>query len=298
MILKNKYLNTAKQIFAIAIGLLVNVMAWQFFILPHHITGGGATGIAVILFYATKGAIPVSVTYLAINVVLLLVAFKIVDKQFTLRTILGVGFMTLWFAIPMNDIFESIAGEKFPTFDPFMSVIIAGVAEGFGMAIAFTNNGSTGGSDIIAKIINKYRDITLGRALMFIDIVIICSSIFVEGTSIESIVYGLVFMIISYGSMDLYIIGIRQSVQFFIYTKHPDEIAEAIANQAHRGVTLLKGEGWYSKSDIKIVTVLVRKHQSSQIFSIINSIDKQAFISQIQAMGVYGEGFDQLKVKK
>jgi len=298
MILKNKYLNTAKQIFAIAFGLLINVMAWQFFILPHHITGGGATGIAVITFYATNGAIPVSATYLAINAILLLVAFKIVDRQFTIRTIIGVGFMTLWFAVPMPAIFESLAGQKFPTFDPFMSVIIAGVAEGFGMALAFTNNGSTGGSDIVAKIINKYRDITLGRALIFIDVVIICSSIFVPGTQIESVVYGLVFMIIAYGSMDIYINGIRQSVQFFIYTKHPDEIAEAIASQAQRGVTLLKGEGWYSKSDIRIVTVLVRKHESSQIFSIIKSIDKQAFISQIPAIGVYGEGFDPLKAKK
>jgi len=298
MIFKNKALNTAKQIFAIAFGLLVNVMAWQFFILPHHITGGGATGIAVITFYATNGMVPVSATYLAINVVLLLVAFKIVDKQFTIRTILGVGFMTLWFAVPMNDIFEAIVGEKFPTFDPFMSVIIAGVAEGFGMALAFTNNGSTGGSDIIAKVINKYRDITLGRALIFMDIVIICSSIFVKGTSIESVVYGLVFMIIAYGSMDIYINGIRQSVQFFIYTKHPDEIADAISNQAQRGVTLIKGEGWYSKSDIKIVTVLVRKHESSQIFAIIKSIDRQAFISQIPAIGVYGEGFDSIATKK
>ncbi len=298
MILNNKYLNTAKQIFAIAIGLLVNVMAWQFFILPHHITGGGATGIAVIVFYATKGAIPVSVTYLAINVVLLLVAFKIVDKQFTLRTILGVGFMTLWFAIPMNDIFESIAGEKFPAFDPFMSVIIAGVAEGFGMAIAFTNNGSTGGSDIIAKIINKYRDITLGRALIFIDIVIICSSIFVKGTSIESVVYGLVFMVIAYGSMDIYINGIRQSVQFFIYTKKPEEIAEAISAEAHRGVTLLHAEGWYSKSEMQVVTVLVRKHESPHIFKIVKNIDPEAFISQIAAIGVYGRGFDSIAVKK
>ena len=292
---KNKTLNTVKQIMAIAIGLLINVMAWQFFILPHHITGGGATGIAVITFYATNGAVPVSATYLALNVVLLLVAFRIVDRQFTFRTALGVGFMTLWFAIPMNKIFESVAGQKFPEFDPFMSIIIAGVLEGFGMAVAFTNNGSTGGSDIIAKIINKYKDITLGRALIFIDVVIICSSILVPGTTIESVVYGLVFMVIAYLSMDIYINGIRQSVQFFIYTQHPEEIAEAISNEAHRGVTLLKGEGWYSKSDIKIVTVLVRKHESAQIFAIIKSIDRQAFISQIPAIGVYGEGFDSLR---
>lgn len=292
---KNKTLNTTKQIFAIAIGLLFNVMAWQFFILPHHITGGGATGIAAIVYYATNGLVPVSATYLAINVILLLIAFKIVDKQFTFRTILGVGFMTLWFAIPMNDIFEAIFKQKFPTFDPFMSVIIAGVVEGFGMAVAFTNNGSTGGSDIIAKIINKYKDITLGRALIFIDVIIIFSSIFVPGATIEGLVYGLLFMIIDYESMDIYINGIRQSVQFFVYTKHPEEIAEAISNQAHRGVTLLNGEGWYSKSDIKIVTVLVRKQESSHIFAIIKSIDRKAFISQIPAIGVYGEGFDSLR---
>lgn len=292
---KSKAISYTKDVLAIAFGLFVNVLVWQLFILPNHITGGGATGVAAIVYYATNETIPVWVTYLLLNALLLLLAFKIVGKQFVFRTILGVGLMSLWFAIPMNDIFEWIAGKPFPRFDPFMSVMISGFVEGFGMAIAFTHNASTGGSDIIAKIINKYKDVTLGRALIFVDIFIICSSLLVPGTTLESVVYGLVFMVISYVSMDIYINGIRQSVQFFIFTRYPEQIAEAISADAHRGVTLLDGEGWYTKSDIKVVTVLVRKQESGHIFKIIKSIDRDAFISQIAAIGVYGRGFDSLR---
>lgn len=293
--MKAKAKNYIKDVLAITFGLFINVLVWQLFIMPNQITGGGATGVAAIVYYASKGAVPVSVSLIVLNGILLAIAYRIVGKQFVLRTILGVGLMTMWFAVPMGDIFEWIAGKPFPRFDPFLSVMISGFVEGFGLAIAFTHNASTGGSDIIAKIINKYKDITLGRALIFIDIVIICSSLLVPGTTIESVIYGLVFMVISYVSMDLYINGIRQSVQFFIFTREPERIAEAITADAHRGVTLLNGEGWYTKSEIKVVTVLVRKQESQHIFKIIKSIDKDAFISQIAAIGVYGRGFDELR---
>lgn len=295
---RNKILNEAKEYLAIAIGLLINAAAWQLFILPQHVTGGGATGISAIILYATGGVIPMWASYLVINAFLLVAAWKIVGSQFTIRTSVGVCLQSLWFAIPMGDIFEKVAGQPFPAFDPFMCVLTAGAIEGFGLALAFTNNGSSGGTDIIAKIINKYKDVTLGRAMIFIDIIIICCSIFAPETTIEGVIYGLIFMVVSYVAMDIYINGIRQSVQFFIYTKKPEEIAEAISAEAHRGVTLLHAEGWYSKSEMQVVTVLVRKHESPHIFRIVKNIDPEAFISQIAAIGVYGRGFDSIAVKK
>lgn len=295
---RNKILNEVKEYVAIAVGLFIIAAAWQLFILPQHVTGGGATGISAIILFATNGAVPMWASYLAINGLLLVVAWKIVGAQFTIRTGVGVVLQSLWFAIPMNDIFEKLAGQPFPTFDPFMCMLTAGTIEGFGLALAFTNNGSSGGTDIIAKIINKYKDVTLGRAMIFIDVIIICCSIFAPGTTIEGVIYGLIFMVVAYVAMDIYINGIRQSVQFFIYTKKPEEIAEAISAEAHRGVTLLHGQGWYSKNEIQIVTVLVRKHESPHIFKIVKSIDPEAFISQIAAIGVYGRGFDSIAVKK
>lgn len=292
---KNEKLNTVKEYVAIAIGLLMYAVAWKFFIIPIRVTGGGAAGIATVIYYATNSAVPVSVSYLLINVLLLVAAWFTAGKQFTIRTAVGVGIMTVWLALPMNEMFEHFTGQKFPTFEPFMSVIIAGFICGFGMSIAFTNNGSTGGTDIIAKIINKYKDIALGRAMTFTNIIIIFSSLFIASdTSIEAVVYGLIFMLVTNSMMDIYISGFRQSVQYFIVTKKPEIVAEAIASQAHRGVTLLNGMGWYTKAESKVVMVLVRKHESSSIFHIVKDADPEAFISQVSAMGVYGRGFDSI----
>lgn len=295
MTFKNKILTQVKNYAVMAFGMLAFCAGWEFFVIPLHITGGGATGIAAIVYYATNGAVPISLAYLIFNAVLLIAAWFIIGRDFAIGTSIGVGMITLFFAIPMPEIFERLVGEPFPMFDPFMSVIIAGFIEGFGLAIAFSHGGSTGGTDIIGKIVTKYKDISLGRALIFVDILIICSSYFLPGNNVESVVYGIVFMLVSYSMMDVYLNGFRQSVQFFIYTKRPDEIAAAIAGEAHRGVTLLKGEGWYSKTDIRVVTVLARKHESSQIFHIIRNVDPDAFISQLPAMGVYGQGFESLK---
>lgn len=295
MTFSNKVVNTIKNYAVMAFGMLAFTLGWQFFVIPLHITGGGATGIAAIIYYITNGEISISLAYLVFNLVLLIAAWFIIGKDFAIGTSIGVGMITLFFAIPCPEIFERLVGEPFPTFDPFMSVIIAGFIEGFGLAIAFSHGGSTGGTDIIGKIVTKYKDISLGRALIFVDILIIFSSYFVPGNNVESVVYGIVFMLVSYSMMDIYLNGFRQSVQFFIYTRRPDEIASAIATEAQRGVTLLKGEGWYSKSEIRVVTVLARKHESSRIFHIIRNVDPDAFISQLPAMGVYGKGFESLR---
>ena len=295
----------------IAVGLLINTLAWNLFLIPHEVAGGGATGIAAIVMYATKGllpaevqaffytlgmesvggGIPITVTFFAINALLLIASIKILGFQFSIRSIFGVLCLTVWLWIPFRDLYFNLTGEPFPLFDPFMSSIMAGLILGIGMGLAFTNNGSSGGTDIIAKIINKYRTITLGRALLFTDIMIICSSGFLPGAGIDRVIYGLITMIVTSVTLDMYINGIRQSVQFFIFSSKYNEIADSITQKAHRGVTILNGQGWYSKEEIKIVIVVTRKNESIQIFRIINEIDPNAFISQSSVIGVYGKGF-------
>lgn len=307
-----------KEYIFIAIAMLAYTLAWNFFLIPHTVTGGGGTGFAAIVMYATQGALsdemvrffeslgmatvnggfPVSATLIVFNGFLLTIAVRTLGWQFCIRTIVGVILVTMWFWIPYPEIYESIFGERFPVFDPFMSVIIAGLISGVSLGVIFTNNGSSGGTDILAKIINKYRPtVTLGRALLLCDAVIICSSAFLPTGNIENVVYGLLYMIIQNITVDLYINGIRQSVQFLIFSTEAERIADAISQQAHRGVTLIDGMGWYSKKPIKIVTVLVRKNESTEIFRIVNSIDKNAFISQSAAIGVYGRGFDAMRQK-
>ena len=296
----------------IAIGLLINTLAWNLFLIPHEVAGGGATGIAAIVMYATKGllpaevqaffamlgmesvggGIPITVTFFAINAVLLIASVKVLGFQFSIRSIFGVLCLTVWLWIPFRDLYQRFTGEPFPLFEPFMSSILAGLILGIGMGLAFTNNGSSGGTDIIAKIINKYKTITLGRALLFTDVMIICSSGFLPDAGIDKVVYGLVAMTVTSITLDMYINGIRQSVQFFIFSKKYAEIADTITQNAHRGVTVINGQGWYSKEDVKIITVVARKNESTQIFRLIKEIDPNAFISQSAAIGVYGKGFE------
>ena len=315
---RNSILRQARCYIMIALGLLLYALAWNIFLYPHHVAGGGGTGVATIVMYATRGAltaipilgelfggmytidngIPVSVTFLLMNVILLGVAVKIFGWEFSLRSVYGVVMLSIWLAIPYEQILINLTGLHFPKFDDvFMSSIIAGLIAGIGMAFVLTNNGSSGGTDIIAKIINKYCNVTLGRSLLLCDLVVICSVGFTPEGNIEKIVYGLIMSFTMTTTIDMYINGARQSVQFFIFSKKHDEIAEAISQEAHRGVTLLDGTGWYTKEQVKVVTVLVRKNESTNIFKIVKGIDPNAFISQSAAIGVYGKGFDQIGQK-
>lgn len=282
---------TAREYLMIALGLLMYSSAWKGFLLPHEITGGGATGIGAIVQYGT--GFPIAATYGIINVVLLAISLWKLGLAFSLRTIYGVGCLTLFLAILPQVPVGTFVSEN----EPFMACVLGGILAGAGMGIMFLNNGSSGGTDIIAKIVNKYRNITLGRALLYCDILIICSSYLLPTGSIEKIVYGLTTMAITTFTLDMVVNGVRQSVQFFIFSARYEEIANAINIEVHRGVTILDGMGWYSKKPVKVITVLARKNESSKIFKIVKSIDPNAFVSQSSAIGVYGQGFDVMKVK-
>lgn len=275
----------------ITIGLFMYALAWKGLLLPHQITGGGATGVAALAYYAT--GIPMFAIYLSINLVLLLVAIKLIGWQFSFRTIVGVGILTFFLSV----IPEFDRGFFVNENEGFMATVLGGLMMGAGVGLVFLNNGSSGGTDIIAKVVNKYRNITPGRAILYTDVLIISSSYFLEFGSIEKIVYGLTTLAISTIAIDMVINGVRQSVQFFIFSKNYDEIATRINIDMHRGVTILDGMGWYSKEPMKVVTVVVRKNESISIFRIVKEIDPNAFISQASVIGVYGEGFDVIKSK-
>ena len=275
----------------ISIGLFMYALAWKGLLLPHQITGGGATGVAALVYYAT--GIPMFAIYLSINLALLLVAIKLIGWQFSFRTIVGVGILTFFLSV----IPEFDRGFFVNENEGFMATVLGGLMMGAGVGLVFLNNGSSGGTDIIAKVVNKYRNITPGRAILYTDVLIISSSYFLEFGSIEKIVYGLTALAISTLAIDMVINGVRQSVQFFIFSKNYDEIATRINIDMHRGVTILDGMGWYSKEPMKVVTVVVRKNESISIFRIVKEIDPNAFISQASVIGVYGEGFDVIKSK-
>ena len=271
----------------ITFGLLIFVVGWLFFLIPAEITGGGISGVAAVIFYATK--IPVSISFLVINIVLVLVAIKILGANFGVKTIYSIGVLTAFFALFSDIIQEPIVD------DTFLSAVLGGMAGGIGLGVVFSRGGSTGGTDIFAMIVNKYRNVSPGRIIMLCDVVIIASSYFIF-QSPEKLVYGYVVMwVVSY-TVDSFLSGANRSAQMFIVSEHYEEIAEFINTKVSRGVTLLEASGWYSKKETKVVMSIVRKKETAAIFRKIKEIDPNAFISMGSVMGVYGEGFDKIKL--
>lgn len=284
-----KYFKLAQDYVMITFGLLCYAFGFTAFILPEKIVIGSVTGLSSLIHFWLGWN--VAVTYYAINIILLCIAFRSVGKQFVLRTIIGASIATL-----MIGVLQPMFPTPLIAQQTFMNVILGAVLCGFGLGIVFTHNGSTGGTDIIAAMVAKYSTISFGRTMMYCDVLIICSS-WLLFHSIDKIVYGLIFMVIYSVAADRVINNTRQSVQFQIISKKWQEIADNVIKEAHRGCTILDGTGWYTKDPVKIVMVMCRKHESVNIFRIIKETDREAIITQSNVNGVYGFGFDELKVR-
>ncbi|MCI6524212.1 MAG: YitT family protein [Parabacteroides sp.] len=283
------WLRELKDYLMIAVGLIFYGVGWTVFLLPNDITSGGVPGISSIVYWAV--GIPVQYTYFVINAFLLALSLRILGFKFSIKTIFAVFTLTFFLSV----IQKLTEGTHLLSDQPFMACVLGATLCGIGLGIAFTCNGSTGGTDIIAAIINKYRDITLGRVIMLCDLIIISSSYFVL-QDMEKVLYGFVTLFVCSFMLDQVVNGSRQSVQFFIISKKYEEIAKEI-NALHRGVTLIDAKGFYTGQEQPMMFVLAKRRQSTTIFRIINDIDPDAFVSQSAVIGVYGNGFDHIKVK-
>ncbi len=285
--MKTKLSSIIKDYVIITFGLLAFAMGWLLFLVPAEITGGGISGVAAVVYFATK--IPISITFLTINAVLVLVAIKILGANFGVKTIYSIAVLTVFFAVFQNVLKAPLVD------DTFLSAVLGGMFGGIGLGIVFSRGGSTGGTDIFAMIINKYKNISPGRIILYCDVIIIASSYFVF-QSPAKLVYGYVSMwVVSY-SLDSFLSGANRSAQMFIISKKYEEIADFINLEAIRGVTILDGMGWYTKEDTKIIMSVLRKRETSAVFRKIKEIDPDAFISMGSVMGVYGQGFEKLKL--
>jgi uncharacterized membrane-anchored protein YitT (DUF2179 family) len=282
----------ARPYMVIAFGLLIFSIAWTAFLLPHQISGSGVSGIAAIIYYAT--GIPMGYTYFAINALFLLVAMKLLGAGFGIKTIYGIALGAAMLSVLQPLIPDQIVGEK------FMSAIIGGGLCGVGVGIIFTQGGSAGGTDIIAMIVTKYRNISPGRVILYCDVVIIGSSYFIlshleAAQRIETMVYGFVTMAIQAYTIDAVLSGNRQSVQIFVFSKRYEQIADLITAKIKRGVTVIDGTGWYTRENQKVIVTLVRKQEASDLYRIVKEVDTNAFITVANVMGVYGKGFEDIK---
>ena len=303
---------TVFEYLVIIIGIAPMALMVNWVLLPHAFVGGGLTGICSAIYYLSGGlfpdlfaeyggAIPVWLTTFVFNAVLLLIAGLTVGWKFCIRTMVGVLAITFWYrVIPILK--EPIIA------DPWLGAIIGGFVFGLSLGCVLAANGSSGGTDIVAMIVNHYRNISLGNIMLLCDVLIIASAFFlplpesmrVEGTNptylqIKRVLYG-VAMTISYtAAVDWLMTRLHRSVHFLIYSAKYDEIATAINTTVNRGVTVLDGTGWYSKQPVKVISVLVRKPESSLVLSIVNEIDPNALVSIADVRGVFGLGFDKIK---
>lgn len=295
-------MHSARDYIFIILGLVLYALGFTAFILPHEVVIGGVAGVGTLVYFATSGLIPVAVTQYGVNLLLLAMAFKIVGRTFVMRTIFGATVISLSIGL-----FEGYFMSRPPLIpDISMSVILGAILCGVGVGTIFIHNGSSGGTDIVAAMVSKVSNVSIGRTMIFVDMSIVLLSILLpfEGdfeariqARVPIIVYGWVVTFIIAYLTDMIINTNRQATQFFIFSSRWEEIATAINAEAHRGVTVLDGEGWYTKNQIKVLLVWCRKIESVTIFRIVKSIDENAFITQTNSNGVYGKGFDHLKVK-
>lgn len=274
--------------FMIALSLVIYTLGVVGFLVPANVVGGGVTGIGTLIYFFTNHSIPIAVPYLIINSVLIVIGVRMFGSSFGLKTVFAMGVTALALLMWQNIITEPLVN------DAFMGVVIGGMCTGAGVGISISQGGSTGGTDIIALVVNRYWNIAPGRTILYLDVLIIGSSYFVF-QSLSPVIYGFVAMAITAYFIDFVITGSKQSVQFFIFTDQYNEVANSISKEMHRGVSLINSYGWYSQKERKIVMVVVKKTETRQVFRIVKHIDSQAFISMNAVTGVYGQGFDAIR---
>jgi uncharacterized membrane-anchored protein YitT (DUF2179 family) len=296
--------NETKDYLFITLGLAIYAIAFTVFLMPYQIVAGGVTGLSAIIYYAF--GFHIENTYIIINGFLLVVALKILGLKFLMKTIYAIGMLYFLLMFMQELLPKQDNGMPFKLMgegQDFMSMIIGCVLTGIALATVFTHNGSTGGTDIIAASINKFHpNVTLGNVLIAADFCIIGSCMFFPqfGTYLErahKVMFGFCVMTLENYTLDYVMNSRRQSVQFFIFSHKWQEIANAIGTEMNHGVTILDGHGWYTGHEMKVLCILARKNESVNMFRLIKMIDPQAFVSQSAVIGVYGEGFDEMKVR-
>ena len=324
-VVKNSFWTVAKEWALVTLGILIYVTGWALFLMPNNLVGGGVSGISSMIQYATGGAIQMGYSYFVLNAILIILAMVVIGMGFGAKTIYAiilasVGLRFLPDLIP-TEIIQTLALQN----GKLMSTLCGGLMAGIGIGMSISNGGSTGGTDIIALIYTKYRNVSPGKVILYIDFVIILSSLLIPSIvpdldpatgkqligpdgeplthlmpfseKVTTVIYGLILVTVNGRVIDSYLSGSQQSVQLFILSKHYAEIADSITHDLHRGVTVLDGKGWYTKEPAEVLMVITRKTDVNLFLRQIKAIDPNAFLSVSSVNGVYGRGFEAIKGK-
>ena len=323
MALQKNALTLVKEWLLVTLGILIYTTGWALFLIPNNLVGGGVSGISSMIQYATQGTIQMGYSYFVINAILVVAAIVILGMGFGAKTIYAIILASVALRFLPGLIPDSIINTLALQNGKLMSVLMGGLMAGIGIGMSISNGGSTGGTDIIALIYTKYHTVSPGKVILFLDFIIITSSLIVPSyvtdvdpetgaallgadgkplthlmpfaDKITTVVYGLILVTVNSYVLDMYISGSQQSVQLFILSSQYEKIADAITHELHRGVTVLDGKGWYTKQDTKVLMVLTRKTDLNLLLRHIKQIDSSAFLSVSSVNGVYGKGFDTIK---
>ena len=281
----------------ITLAIVLSAIGWCVFLIPNHMLGGGVTGLSTIIYWLT--GIPTGVMIFIFNAILIFISFKSLGRRFALSTIYSVVVTSVVFYVMQEylvDIIQSYFGglPLSGVEHRLLAALLGSALNGVACGIIFLEGSSTGGTDVIAVMINKYRNVTIGRLSLFINVAVITCSYFVY-KDLELLIYSYVGLMVTSYTIDMTMNGSKQSVQMFIFTSKPHEIADMVGEEIHRGVTMIKGTGWYSKKESEIVMVVVRKIESQRVIRIVKQLDPSAFVSVNSVMGVYGKGFEMMK---
>ena len=300
-------LRTIKEYVLITLGILIYTCGWTIFLTPNNMFGGGVSGISAIVQFAT--GIKMGYTYFVINALLLLISLFIIGPSFGIKTVYAIFLASFCLNIEQSIIPAQFIQDFALSNGKLLCSIIGGSMAGFGIGMSISQGGSTGGTDIIALIITKFHNISPGKVILLIDVFIIASSLLVPSYTVDgqrlpfvdkfiTAVYGMIIVTVCGNVADLYLAGSKQSVQIFIMSHHHEAIADMIARDFHRGVTILDGKGWYTKQESSVLMVITRKTDVNMLLRAVKQIDSDAFLSVSSVAGVYGKGFDTIKDKK
>jgi uncharacterized membrane-anchored protein YitT (DUF2179 family) len=290
-----------KEYALLHLGCVLYCFAWTTIVQSAGIVGGGSSGLALLIQYASGGALPMGIGYIAINAVLVALALVMLGRNFGIKTIFCIASIALWLNLFNGILPADMLGLGK---DRLLSAILAGAISGIGVGLCFLQGGSTGGTDIVAQIINKYRRVSYGRVVMISDFFLIGSSYFVYHNNpdfpspISMIIYSYVMVAVFSYTVDTVLAGNKQSSQIFIFSKHHEEISRVITLQLHRGVTIIDGTGAYTGQSTKVLVVMCRKMETGNILRVVKELDPDAFISVGSITGVYGKGFESYDIKQ
>ena len=294
---KSKVLVCIYDYIVITLGVILFVMAWQCFLLPNNMIDGGLTGASALLSMVT--GVSVDIWYFGINVLLLILAWIVLGRGFGIKTIYAILLSTALFRLLGSESMSwlwSIEGNALHVREPILVPIIGGLLEAVGLAMIIMRGGSTGGTDIMALIVNKFWPVSVGRFYLYADFIVITLLILVPGHCFTDVIYGYITMGICSYVLDLILLGKDSTVQVIVFSDKIDSIGDYITNNMERGVTALKAMGWYTQKDRLVLMVMLRRTELPDLVRSIKELDDKAFVTVVPANNVFGEGFDEIKV--